>query len=268
MQQDSSSRLYSDLAPWFHLLTAPHDYREEAEYYSARIVDAAVGPVRTVLELGSGGGNNASHMKARFAMTLSDLSPDMLEVSRQINPELAHIQGDMRTLRIPGAQFDAVFAHDAVMYLTTEDDVRAMAETAAFHCRPGGSVVVVPDHVRESFTPPYTEHGGHDGPDGRGMRYLMWCTDPDPSDSTFVSDFAYLLRDSDGTVHVEHDRHVQGIFPKSVWIDALTDAGFAVKTHTSPWNTPVFSGTLPTPSPLTGEGWGEGEDADTKHSLS
>lgn len=239
---DSSPRLYSDLAPWFHLLTAPHDYREEAEYYSARITEAAIGHVHTVLELGSGGGNNASHMKQRFTMTLSDLSHDMLEVSRSINPELTHIQGDMRTLRIPGAQFDAVFAHDAVMYLTTEDDIRAMAETAAFHCRSGGGVVVVPDHVRETFTPPYTEHGGHDGPDGRGMRYLMWCTDPDPTDTTFVSDFAYLLRDSDGTVRVEHDRHIQGIFPESAWIDALTSAGFDTKTHTSRWETPVFYG--------------------------
>ena len=237
-------RLYSDLASWFHLLTAPHDYREEAEYYSTRIVEAAEGPVRTVLELGCGGGNNASHMKQRFMMTLSDLSPNMIEVSRSINPELNHIQGDMRSLRIPGAQFDAVFVHDAVMYLTTEADICAMAETAAIHCRPGGSVVVVPDHVRETFAPPYTESGGHDGPDGRGMRYLMWCTDPDPADSTFISDFAYLLRDSDGAVRVEHDRHLQGIFPESVWIDSLTSAGFDIRTHTSRWETPVFYGPL------------------------
>ena len=236
-------RLYSDLADWFHLLTAPHDYREEAEYYSACIVEAAVGPVRTVLELGSGGGNNASHMKQRFSMTLSDLSPDMLEVSRQINPELTHVQADMRSLRIPHTQFDAVFVHDAVTYLTTEADVCAMAETAAFHCRPGGAVLVVPDHVRESFTPPYAEHGGHDGADGRSMRYLMWCTDPDPADTTFISDFAYLLRDSDGTVRVEHDRHVQGIFTESVWIDDLTSAGFRTTAQTSRWGTPVFSGT-------------------------
>ena len=239
-------RLYSDLASWFHLLTAPHDYLEEAEYYTARIVEAAIGPVNTVIELGSGGGNNASHMKQRFNMTLSDLSPEMLEVSRRINPELTHIQGDMRSLRIPGGQFDAVFVHDAVMYLTSESDLQAMAETAAFHCRPGGAVVVVPDHVRESFNSPYTEHGGHDGTDGRGMRYVMWCTDPDPTDSTFISDFAYLLREPDGTVRIEHDRHIQGIFLQSVWTDALTEAGFHTTVQTSQWGTPVFSGTLST----------------------
>lgn len=243
-QVNERPRLYSDLANWFHLLTAPHEYREEAEFYSSLIVEAAVGMVRTVLELGSGGGNNASHMKERFAMTLSDLSPEMLEVSRRINPELTHIQGDMCSLRIGRGQFDAVFVHDAVAYMTSEDDVHAMASTAAFHCRPGGGVVVVPDHVWESFTPPYSQHGGNDGTDGRSMRYLMWTTDPDTTDSTYLTDFAYLLRDSDGTIRVEHDRHVQGIFSKSLWIDALTKAGFQTTVRTDPWGpTPVFCGT-------------------------
>ncbi len=236
-------QLYRDLAGWFHLLTAPHEYRDEARYYGDRIVEAAYGPVHTVLELGSGGGNNASHMKRRFAMTLSDLSPEMLEVSRRINPELGHVQGDMRSLRIPGARFDAVFVHDAASYLASEDDVRDMAETAAFHCRPGGAVLVVPDYVRESFAPPYVERGGHDAPDGPGMRYLMWTTDPDPADATYVTDFAYLLRDSDGTVRVEHDRHIFGIFPESLWTGALQDAGFDVTVQTDPWGARVFAGT-------------------------
>ena len=48
-------------------------------------------------------------MKRDFEMTLSDLSAEMLEVSRGINPELRHIQGDMRSLRLDGPKFDAVF---------------------------------------------------------------------------------------------------------------------------------------------------------------
>ena len=236
-------RLYSDLADWFHLLTAPHEYREEAEYSVERILEAASGHVRTVLELGSGGGNNAFHMKHKFTMTLSDLSPEMLDVSRRVNPELEHVQGDMRSLRLDAPKFDAVFVHDAVSYLTTEADIRAMAGTAAFHCRPHGAVLVLPDHVRELFTPPYAEHGGHDGPDGRGMRYLMWSTDPDPSDTTYIADFAYLLRHTDGAVGMEHDRHVLGIFPESVWVDALQEAGFDVTALTCPWERRVFAGT-------------------------
>jgi len=68
-------RLYGDLAPWFHLLTAPEDYAAEAERYRSLIV-GAVPDAQTLLELGSGGGNNASHLKAHFACTLSDVSPE------------------------------------------------------------------------------------------------------------------------------------------------------------------------------------------------
>jgi hypothetical protein len=40
-------------------------------------------------------------------MTLVDLSEEMLVVSRQLNPECQHHQGDMRTVRL-GRTFDAV----------------------------------------------------------------------------------------------------------------------------------------------------------------
>ena len=81
-------------------------------------------------------------------------------------------------------------------------------ETAFVHCQPGGAALFAPDHVRENFQAS-TDHGGHD--DGRrGLRYLEWTWDPDPSDSTYLVDYAYLLRDGDGSVQVEWDRHIEG----------------------------------------------------------
>jgi len=113
------------------------------------LIDACRRPPRTLLELGSGGGNNASHLKARFAMTLVDSSPGMLEHSRRLNPGCEHVQGDMRHARL-GREFDAVFVYDAVSYMTTETDLRAAIATAFVHCRPGGAALLVPDHVRET----------------------------------------------------------------------------------------------------------------------
>jgi SAM-dependent methyltransferase len=221
-------RLYGDLAPWFHLLTAPEDYAEEAELYRRLLVETADGPVRTVLELGSGGGNNASHLKAHFELALVDRSPQMLELSSSLNPECRHLHGDMRTFR-GGEIFDAVFVHDALAYITTEDDLAASISTAAEHVRPGGAVLFVPDYVRERFEP-HVGTGGHDGPD-RGLRYLEWAWDPDPADDTYVSDFAYLLRDEHGEVTAVHDRHVCGLFPRATWLTLLEDAGLETRTH-------------------------------------
>src|SRR6266700_2964289 len=115
-------KLYAELAPWFHLLTAPEDYADEAAVYVRLMRESATRPIASVLELGSGGGNNASHYKEQFeTTTLTDLSPAMLELSRTINPELDHIQGDMRTLRLDRT-FDGVLVHDAISYMTTESD--------------------------------------------------------------------------------------------------------------------------------------------------
>jgi SAM-dependent methyltransferase len=217
------TRLYGDLAAWWPLFSAPADYAEEAAFYRRTLVEASERPPAAVLELGSGGGNNASHLKAHFRLTLVDLSPGMLEVSRALNPECEHVEGDMRTVRL-GRVFDAVFVHDAIDYMTTERDLRQAMETAFVHCRPGGAALFAPDHVRENFRPG-TEDGGEDD-DGRGVRWLGWTWDPDPTDTTYVMDIAYLLRDRDGTVRVEHDRHVAGLFSRADWLRLLSEVGF------------------------------------------
>jgi SAM-dependent methyltransferase len=217
-------KLYSELAAWWPLFSSPDDYEEEAAFYQQALLDAIEGPALTLLELGSGGGNNASYLKERFAMTLVEPSAGMLEVSRALNPECEHAQGDMREVRL-GREFDGVFVHDAVAYMTTEGDLRAAMETAFVHCRPGGAALFAPDHLRENFQPG-TDHGGHDGPDGRGVRFVEWTWDPDPSDSTYRADYAYLLRESDGTVRVVHDTHIEGLFSRADWLRLLAEAGF------------------------------------------
>ncbi|HEV2907793.1 MAG TPA: class I SAM-dependent methyltransferase [Candidatus Eremiobacteraceae bacterium] len=217
------TRLYGELADWFHLLTAPEEYAEEAEFYVRRFTEAIGMPPRTLLELGSGGGNMASHYKAGVTATLTDISPSMLAVSEQINPECEHIAGDMRSMRL-GREFDAVLVHDAVCYMTTLDDLyRAMA-TAFIHCRPGGTAIFAPDDLRETFRS-RTNHGGHDGPD-RSLRYLEWTTDPDPSDTTYVTDYAYMLREREKPLRVERDSHVCGLFSEAQWLRGLEAAGF------------------------------------------
>ncbi len=217
-------RLYTDLAPWWPLLSHPDEYAEEAEFYRRCLLKACRPPVRTVLELGSGGGNNASHLKAHFELTLVDLSPAMLRVSRSLNPECEHIHGDMREIRL-GRGFDAVFVNDAVDYMTTEDDLARAIETAWVHCKPGGAALFCPTYLSETFRPE-TSHGGHDRM-LRSLRYLEWTRDPDPNDTTIVTDFAYILSDAAG-VRVEYDHHVRGLFPRAVWLALLARQGFLV----------------------------------------
>ena len=128
MEEHPGYRFYGELARWWPLVSPPEDYAEEAAF-AAVLLRSAARPVRELLELGSGGGHNAVHLKAHFAMTLVDLAPEMLAVSAAINPELEHVEGDMRTVRL-GRTFDAVMIHDAIAYMLTEDDLRATFATA------------------------------------------------------------------------------------------------------------------------------------------
>jgi SAM-dependent methyltransferase len=219
-------KLYQEYADWWPLLSAPEEYVEEATEYARLILRASNGQARKVLELGSGGGNNASHMKASFDLTLVDRSPQMLEVSRALNPECEHVEGDMRWVRL-GRTFDAVFVHDAIAYILTEEDLVAVFATAYEHTKPGGVSLFVPDYVTETFEAA-TDHGGHDGPD-RSLRYLEWTWDPDPNDTTHRMDLTYVFHEPDESVHVELDKHVCGLFPRATWLSLVEGAGFEVR---------------------------------------
>jgi hypothetical protein len=216
-------RLYDEFSSWWPILSAPEDYAEEADFYTRVILGNSSQVPKTMLELGSGGGNNASHLKHHFQMTLVDVSPGMLAISQKLNPECEHIPGDMGSIRL-ARQFDAVFIHDAIMYMENEEELRQAIKTAYVHCRKNGVALFAPDHVKETFRPE-TKHGGHDG-EHRSLRYLEWVWDPDPSDSVYVCDFAYLLRDETGRISCEYDRHSFGLFKREIWLQILRDVGF------------------------------------------
>jgi SAM-dependent methyltransferase len=243
----NSPRLFRDLARWWHLFSAPEDYAEEADFWRRAFVQHSAPRPKTVLELGSGGGNSAFHLKRHFEMTLCDLSQGMLDLSASINPECEHVRGDMRRLRLH-REFDAVFVHDAINYMIGEDDLRGVMMTAYAHLRPGGVALFGPDCTRESFRAG-THCGGHDGPEGRGLRYTVWVSDPDPRDTQFTLDFAYMLREPGGRVRVEQDRHYYCLFGKDEWLAFLRDAGFRarylVQHHGDAGKLPVFLGRKP-----------------------
>ncbi len=121
---------------------------------------------------------------------------------------------------------------NAIAYITTREDLFDVFVTAGAHCRPGGASLFVPDWVRETFTPG-TDHGGRDGTD-RALRYLDWTWDPDPEDETHLMDLTYVLRERDGSMRVELDRHVCGLFPRAVWLELLARAGFDARPISLP----------------------------------
>ena len=220
-------KLYTELSGWWQLISPTEDYADEAAFFAELF--RAEG-VRTVLELGSGGGNVAWFLKRDFQLTLTDLSGAMLAESKKQNPELEHIEGDMRTLRL-GRKFDGVLIHDAIVYMTSEEDLRAAFVTAFEHCGPGGVAVIVPDWVAETFRPRTTAEGTDAGE--RGVRYIEWIWDADPNDTRVNNEFILALKEN-GELRTVVDRQVEGLFPRATWMRLLEEVGFAAEAVEDP----------------------------------
>jgi len=223
----SGETFYDDRADWWLLLSPVSEYADEAARYIELM--QRHGPLKSVLELGSGGGNVAWYFKRHFEMTLTDLSPAMLAESEKLNPDCGHAPGDMRTLRL-GRTFDGVFVHDAVMSMVTADDLEAAIRTAFEHLRPGGVALFCPDFVTDGFAP-YTECGGFDGEDGRSLRYLEWVRDARPAEERVRWSFTFNLQHADGTLETFVDDGDSGLFSEARWVELFEKVGFEVELH-------------------------------------
>lgn len=218
---------YNQLADWWPVVSPLSDYAGECAEVR-RVLQTRRPQARTLLELGSGGGHVAFHLKRDFDCVLTDLSPAMLEVSRRLNPDCLHIQGDMRTLDLD-RRFDIVLAHDAIAYMTSEVDLRSAFATAYRHLTPGGLALFIPDEVLETFEPGGSDLFGGEAPDGRSARAMEWCGER-AADGTTTIHYAFLLRDAAGQVTTAGETHRVGVFARADWERWLEAEGFTTET--------------------------------------
>ena len=226
------NRLYDEFAHLWPLISAPEEYANEARYWRD-VLRTKLGPGRhEILELGVGGGHNLSHLTSEFQATAVDLSEKMLQHSIRLNPDVKHHVGDMRTVRLE-RKFSAVLIHDAISCLLTEEDLRRTFATAVAHLDEGGVFVTSPDYFRETFQGPRVSHTTRS--DGEiELTHIEYEHDPDPNDTTIESIMFYLIREK-GSLRIEQDRHITGLFPLQMWIGLMTESGFDVEK----WPYPV-----------------------------
>jgi SAM-dependent methyltransferase len=220
-------RMYTEFASYWPLMSRPEEYAEEAPLWREAI-RSRLGPGRhRLLELGVGGGHNMSHLTGDFDFTAADISPSMIEQARKLNPGVEFHVGDMRTIRL-GRTFDGVLIHDAIGYMLTEEDLKALFATVRVHLRTGGVFVTSPDWFRESFRDPHLEcRSDTDG--AVELTYFEYTYDPDPADTTIEMLVWYLIRRDRQSPRIEQDRHTLGLFPLAVWLRLMADAGFNVE---------------------------------------
>jgi SAM-dependent methyltransferase len=219
-------RLYGDLAWIWPIISPVEEYAQDEELLASAIREDAQIPVKTLLDIGCGGGHLDHHLKKHFQISAADISESMLALARKLNPEISHHQGDMRTMRL-GRLFDAVLIYDAINYMRTPEELQAAFRTAFAHLKPGGLFLTLAEVTAESFQQNKTFVRAY----SRGDVELIFIEnyyDPDTQDTTYESTFLYLIRQR-GKLTVEMDRHLVGVFPLETWRQLLKQVGFQVQ---------------------------------------
>jgi trans-aconitate methyltransferase len=150
-----------------------------------------------------------------------DISPAMLDLARQLNPECRFVPADMRTFSLP-EQFDAI------AYMTSEADLRAVFERAYAHLDVGGVMVCGPDDTKETFAQNHTKvshAAAAHKPEHVEVVFIENNFDPVPEDTEYDALMIYLIREN-GQLSIEHDLHHLGLFSLDVWRRLLLDVGF------------------------------------------
>lgn len=231
--------MYRDLAWLWPLMGQPddEDWIAEADQFAKAIHENCRIDVKTLLNLGCGGGKNDFTLKRHFTITGVDVSEAMLANAKRLNPEIDYLVGDMRTVRLRKV-FDAVIIGDSIAYMLTVDDLRAAFVTAFEHLKPGGVFCTYAEVTRERFQQNATKCSTY----ARGdidIAFLQNDYDPDPTDTVCESTFVWLIRRA-GKLEIETDHHLIGIFPLGTWLDFLKEVGFKVKLLESKWEVPMF----------------------------
>ena len=220
-----TNRLYKDLAWLWPIWEDVEEYRAESELFTRLIKRHARIKVRSLLDIGCGGGKNVFHLKKHFKVTGIDKSKAMLANAKKQNPECEFYLGDMRNLNLK-RQFDSVFINDAITYMTTKNDLLKVFRTAHKHLKPGGVMITYPDGCKEKFEQNETTIWKSETVD-MDITFIENQYDPNPEDDTFETTLIYLIR-RNGKLRIEHDFHVCGLFTLSVWRKSLKQAGFEI----------------------------------------
>ena len=96
----AAPRFYTDLAPWWPLISPPDEYAEEAAEAARHLRSAHRSPCARCSSWAVAAATTPCTCGPGSTMTLVDLSAEMLAVSRRLNPECEHVVGDMRTVRL------------------------------------------------------------------------------------------------------------------------------------------------------------------------
>ena len=218
-----TNRLYNDLSWLWPLWEDVEVYKLETEQYSKLIRRYSGNEVQTLLDLGCGGGKHAYHFKRYYSVTGLDISKQMLSNAQALNPDCTFHLGDMRSFDLK-KEFDALFMNDAVMYITSLEDLNKTFSSAYKHLSAGGMMICPLETWQENFKQNHTSISTSKS-DNLEITFIENNYDPDTEDTSTETVLIYLIREN-GKLRIENDLHITGLFSLDTWREVIKDCGF------------------------------------------
>lgn len=176
-----------------------------------------------LLDVACGTGRHDEYLKRHYTVEGVDLSPDMLAIARERNPDVTFHVGDMTRLQL-GRQYDAVICmFSSIGYARTVENLERTLRGFAEHTVPGG-VVVVGGWLRpDQWIPGFLKADVVDEPDMKVARLSR----SERHDTISVLEMHYLVLTRDG-VDSFVERHEMGLFTPEQYCAAFEAAGLTV----------------------------------------
>jgi SAM-dependent methyltransferase len=215
---------YSMLAWTEPIVGPPEEYAEDTELLVRIIKEHSKIKPETLLHLGCGAGGNDYTFKRCFKVTGVDISKDMLEIAKKLNPEAAYHNQDMRTVKLE-EYFDAVAIPDSIGYMVTVKDLKRAIFSAYKHLKPGGVLLIVA-HIKEEFMENNFLYTGSQKDIEITVFENNYITDP--AGTKYEATIIHLIRKK-GKLEIYSDCHTIGLFKLDIWLGILKEFGFEVK---------------------------------------
>jgi dTDP-3-amino-3,4,6-trideoxy-alpha-D-glucopyranose N,N-dimethyltransferase len=217
--------MYHEKAEHYDRIYQEKDYAGEAGELHELLVGEGVEDGSRVLEVACGTGNFTALLSAYFAMTGSDVSPEMLALAKQKLPDVPLVLADMRDFTVP-EKFDAVLClFSSIGYVLSEEDLASTCRSFARALRPDGCLIVEPWIFPSDWRNGMAHMGTYDGDEVKLCRANV----SKQEGKNAVLDFHWLAAWTEGDVEHWTERHELRLWTDDEMRQAFSEAGFAVK---------------------------------------
>ena len=215
--------MFKETARYYDRIYAFKDYAAEALKVVAIAEEELHTGGRRLLDVACGTGVHLEHLKAHFDAEGLDLSPELLEIACERNPELTFHCADMRTFDLE-TRYDVVTClFSSIGYMTAPDDLHRAIGRMAEHLVASGLLIVEPWLTPEIWKPDTVHAMFIDEPDLKIARINTSLSEGRVS----VFDLHHLIGTPERTEHVvEH--HELGLYTVDEMTEAFIAAGLDV----------------------------------------